>query len=922
MGSSSVRWGSSACAAAGFASAISARDRRFVSIALLNPEIADRRYNLHAMRRRPLVRRLAVSLVFALSGTAVAWLSIVPAALRAGAFRQTAERRISETLGFPVRIGQLDMPDGRTLLARRVSLSPTLPGLGTVEIETVTVRFNGLAPLSDVRDVAIDGVRATVDIAPDKLRELARPSDAPGPAAPHKPLRLTGPLPLPPIHVTRLEIDGRVGSQLCRIRQGEVRIDPAGPFVISFAATGRLETSPDPEIDVRGALELTETSGRVRFDRVKIATFAANAGLDVPRDDAATASLKLEAFKIPHAFLSLFESFTGMKASGLVTTHCTFSLESRKLARLEFEGELADYEVSGEGVRLKNRKGRTRLTAAVEPHPDGGWRATGKLGDLEIGLGGGAVLHFSTASYETRVDGLRSIGAFRFEDAYFARDDLESTKVAGELAFDVTRSEGDRVFAGTARLTIFGAELLKGELYQELDPKSAVALTLAGRFDLNAGTYEFKGASLSIGGIGRVAVDGLLRRTKGAVAYDVAFETDALSAAAIAQKLAGVWSIPDLSMEGTVRAKARLAGEGGSFTLDGRAMLDALTVRKGALSVVKLSGNVPVLLAHGAKLDRVEKGSLEWADVVPCPGVALGPQKLEVAARENSIRFPDVLSFPLWDGRAQLGEISLWNLVESPRVDFKCGVDDMDLQAMATALEVKRKLPGRASISWGSVFIGANHIAVTETARLSMFQGAIELQHPRVLKPFDGTNRAFQFGFSLAGIRLRDVCRTLSEFGLIDGVVNAGGAMELHASGLPNWFRIVARTVERPGVEQMCDLQAIRALATLIGGPEMGDQIGRLPADKLYYEKFGFYAAMDIDFTFYPRGLYFQPERTGRLAEQDIEMLKFGKRPEEKGREFIMVGTGRTRVNIDIVNPGGGIDFNDMIDRFKKVERK
>ncbi|MBI2930436.1 MAG: hypothetical protein HYY16_02195 [Planctomycetes bacterium] len=869
-------------------------------------------------RRR--LRRTVIALLYPAIAIPVLWLSLLPAALRAGFLRDTIEAKLSQSLGMPVHIGALDLPNGCELTARHLKLRPNAPGLGPIEIDTALIRFRTLAPFGTVREVLLDGVRASIDLSPDQLREWTRPAaPQPGSEAPSR-FRLAGPLPLPPIRASRIELSGRVGGDPYDVRDLEIRIDPATDFVISFGAKGLLTTSPDPKIDVRGALELTTSSGRVRLDRFKIGTLAAKAGFEVPRESSAAASVQVDSFSLPHALVSLLEALTGMKAHGLLTSHCTLSLENNSLSSIEFEGELTDYEVSGQDVRFRHRTGRTRLSLSVAPHPEGGWKARGRVADLEMNLGAGAVLHFPSAAYEARIDGARSVGTVRFEDAFVAHDDFESSQGTGQIAFDVTRDGNNRVFTGFVQLTLSHAEMLKGALYHLLDRADALSLTLAGRLDLEAGETQFKGSGISVGGLGRLSVDGTIRRTPAGLTYDVSLETGEMDAGSLTEQLRELELVDGLAAQGRVRARARFAGDAGAFRVEGRLFLSDLTIRWGGLSAVRLNAEVPLLLSRGETLNRAERGWIAFEDLIPCPAVSLGARRLEVVAGENSLRLPESFAFALWGGQARLGEIAMWNLMDDLHTELHFGVDGLDFARVAAVYGITRPLSGRASLPWGTLLISGPQITVAQNARIGIFEGEIALQHLRILNPFDRIRRAYRFGFDMTAIRLREVCRTLTEFGLIDGVAEAAGQIELHASGLPNWFDVRLRTVRRRDVTQECDLQAVRALAMLIGGPDVARQIARIPAERLSYKKFGFYAFMDVDFTFYPRGLYFQ-RADGEVVLQDVADLRKGRRPSEPGREFIMIGAGMRRVNIDIVNPGGGLDFNDIIDRFNKVKK-
>ncbi len=860
------------------------------------------------MRRSKLARRSLLALLYIVWGAAVAWFSILPAALRAGFLHATIERKVGEALGCAVRLGQIDFPNGRELTVRGTTITPSMPGLGAVEIESVRVSFAGLAPLSELSEIAIDGVKARVDLAVDHLKPTAAPPGAP----PSTPIRLAVPRTLPTIRATRVSIDGTVGGEAVSLRELDVRLERDG----SFAGTGRLATSSDPEIDVRGSI----TDGRVRFDRLKIGTLSAKAGLATPGDKDMTGNFAIDSFKIPRALQSVLEGVTGVKARGLVTTSLAFTLDGTRLASLEFEGELVNYEVEKSGVRVAHKKDRTRVKLSVTTHPAGGWAATGTLSDVEVQLGGGFVLHFPQAAYDAHIDGGRSAGTIRFADAFCSQGEFESSRTEGDLAFDVTRDAENRVFTGSTRLTLRHAEMLRGEIYQEVDKDHVLELLLAGRFDIEAGNYEFRGTGASLGGVGKISLDGSVRRGGNGFVYDVGIETDDLSAKELAARLAAMYSIEDITMAGRIRAKARLTGEAGEYALDGRATLIDVAIRKGPLAIAKLEGEIPLMISKRRDFDRTERGWISFEDLVPMKGISLGKRRLEAVARTNSLRFPDTISFDLFGGRATLGEIAIWDIANSPHYDLKCGATDIDLTLLVKSFGSDRRLKGSASIEHGPVLISMQQVTILKPLRLSIFEGMAEFQHIRVLKPADPVHRAYQMGFVAGGLRLRDICRTMTEFGAIDGVADAQGMIELHTSGLPNWFQIQMRTVKRDGVEQMCDLKAIRALARVMSGEDIAARLQELRTDKLYYDKFGFFAAMDVDFSLYLRGFWWQPRGSSTFTEVPIEDLKVGKRPKTPGLEFLMVGTGRQQVNMNIANPGVGIDFNDLLDRFKKVK--
>ncbi len=712
-------------------------------------------------RRARRLRLAAVALPLAGGLLAVAWLSVLPAYLRAGGFRDAVARRISAATGAPARIASADLPDAATLVVRGLRLEAPVPGIDSIEIATLRVRYPHLAPFGEPVEVVAEGADARFTLG----RDL--------PAAPAREFR--APATVPSIRLVDSRASGTVEGRPVSVASLRATAEPAGAG-ISF--------SVHATVDAVGPLEL-----------------------------------KGEAHWTPSPTLRLSSARFG---DGL----------SLRLASLL--GPAA-----GDPARLPGR------IALEFSGGDGAWRGASISGLAgRIGIDGSAVRLDLDAGSLVR-------GGRRIE-------------LGGASLRCRAERRGERTELGDVSAVLPGLGTVKGE--GSFGP---------GKFRLSVDT-------------GELPLGPLLDRLRPWIPID-----------------------PSLAAEGTARVTGAL--DGGS--LEAVLALRGATLDWGGTRVRGVSGEIPV--AAWANSGPVRRGQVSFEGAELPLGIRIGPKRLGLVGRPDFLGVETPIGSDLWGGHVLLAELKFEDFLGTkPRVSALLGADRIDLAKLGAALGLARPPVGRLDIPGGRLVLTPEQATYESSAEAAAFGARISVKGLRASMPFDRERRILKAAFRVDGLRLREVLECLAGAGVVDGVLDARGEVDLGAAGRPLRLRLEAATRAAAGVPQELDLDALKHLARRLGW-----DVGRfdlLGLRALAYERLGVVADLDDGRTLRLRGRTWVAAGGG-VVEATVEELRAGRRPPAGASEYFIQGAepgifallfgGRGALNVLNPRPGEPIDL-------------
>lgn len=902
-------------------------------------------------RGRKLARFAVAAAPFVLFSPAVFILSLLPALVDRGALNAMIERTLSVRLGAPVTIQGAHLVDNRMLVLEGVRIRSLHPLAESIHIDAVRARFGFPFPLGRLENIRVEGPLVRIDADDAKLTQLM----AAGSGATARP-SVQVPREFPGLEIVGGVVEGTLGEQTFRVHRLHGFLDNSGGGTIPFQLIGRVERRPDPEVIIRGRIELTGEP-RLIFERLKVADF--DSDLTYAGGPDTTLLFRLRAFSISRGFARTLQNLAGgPQVMGLVSFESSLTLgRDGRLVRFVSEGTLQRIRIAESD--LAGPRFRLALTPIEQ-----GVLAEGTVEQFEFKLKDGPEVRVAKLAFEASQE--EAARRFRGRMTYEGARVLSSgTKIeelkAGTVEFDVIKD--GKTFEGFVLATLQGAFVEEGDAYQDLTGH-VIRARLQGRFDLDRGVYEFRETSLAINDLGSVFLSGRMARAKEGFEYDLAVRTDLLNAAQVTRLGANTLSAiagfdpEQMRASGRVEARARFHGDGqrsetdltvrfsdyqggykglevtrfnGEVRLSRRcdpavtrvqvvATFTADEIQTGPFRLAGARGTVPLVLARGtADAATVLHGELA-VDELFCKQESLGPQRLPLEARAGVLRTLQPISGEILGGRVTVGPVTLESLAhESFAARTSLTIRGAQLAEVIRAFGGDMRPEGTFDADFEMVEYKDDNLRFVGSARLSAFQGQATFYQVRLNKLT--SDASCTFAVDLERISLQALSRALCGQGIAHGVISGTGRFDVFEDGQLQEFELQVWNV--PGAEsQILSLKAAAALVAATEGPQAARSLEQLPVRRLYYSDLGLYARLNPGGRLLLRGKHYRTVSEAGLVtfrQYTWDELRANRVDPHHAGEYIMVGTSLHRINIILTHPGRTTNWDTFIHRWKDV---
>lgn len=660
------------------------------------------------------------------------------------------------------------------------------------------------------------------------------------------------------------------------LKDGRISFDP-----IDLAAAGPRIRAWIPGLpEVRGrmgaSVELREgwAQARLRLDGVGL-----TAG-----------SLQLKELSGELPLIHAWGAIPQVQARGKIRwSGLSFPVEGLGERTFDVEAEPDRLRFAAAGFQLTLARRADAMSATVDLHD---WPA---VPGMRVG----------SASVEAKLREKRLDVKARFNGVSLARDGLEIAGVEGTASASAAGS------AVALELRLSKAEVLAGETYADLEG-AVLEIRAAGRRE--GGAWRLDEGVATLSDLGSVRAQGVWAGKTGWASV----ETSELPIDALLRRAESIFGVKGVTGGGTARLVARLQGSSAEGTLT----LMSVEAHAGRAALAGLTGELPFILGSPAAPPR--RGWIAFENLSAGGVLELGPRKLSVTARPDALSMDTPLSVELWGGEVRIEDVEIIGLRTGWRAGATVQALGLDLRRATATIE------GTVDIPSGRLIATSERVILDPPIRATLFGGRAEVRNLRLVQPLDAIRRAAQFGFRLQGVRLRPAFRAAMGHGVMDGVLDARGEMEVHGSGKPNWFRLEASTREVEGVPQELDLAAVKKLARQLGtDPTSLDPLG---IRTFSYDRLGIYAVLDPNWILYVRGKYYVPREgpdAGRLMEYPVEDLMGRKVAPGDPVEYLIKGRTPSifgqllgkhgEVNVINSRPGNGTDFDQVWRNLGKV---
>jgi hypothetical protein len=325
-----------------------------------------------------------------------------------------------------------------------------------------------------------------------------------------------------------------------------------------------------------------------------------------------------------------------------------------------------------------------------------------------------------------------------------------------------------------------------------------------------------------------------------------------------------------------------------------------------SLSVGSISVNLPFALHSPGKGNELgnEPSEFSGADFgkVRLKDIVLGPAQvgaidLDVVLKENALYIKSPAPVEVLNGKLNLGEVRARDILSSSaEVKSSFSAEGINVEPISQAMGLP-KIPGTINALFPNILLSRSHISTTGTAKVYAFEGAITIDSVGVEQPFSPV-RTFLANLSFDDIRLLQLTDVL-KFGTITGVLE-GTVKGLEISqGQPAAFVADFETVERRGVPQTINFDAVENISILGTGTGFPATIGRgifSFVDEFRYGKIGFYTTLKND-NFRLRG---------KVVRDSTEYFVRG----------VFFGPS---INVINRNPGQTVSFKSMLERISRI---
>jgi hypothetical protein len=269
--------------------------------------------------------------------------------------------------------------------------------------------------------------------------------------------------------------------------------------------------------------------------------------------------------------------------------------------------------------------------------------------------------------------------------------------------------------------------------------------------------------------------------------------------------------------------------------------------------------------------------------------------EIPVSAGFKIYRIPAPLAFPLWGGVVTAGGVTFDGSGARPFLQAEANLSEVELSAVLPGRGIEGKLGGNL----GTITLNVDQASASGELTVRVFDGTVKAMDLGMVRPFD-TGRRIQGKVLFDHLNLEPLTQLFS-FGKISGYVQ--GSIEHLAFGpeYPERFYLTLKTQEVAGVPKKINVQAIENVSLL--GTGWGELGGLRSGINRWFQ----------EYTYREIGL------TCSLVEGRVTLRGTIL---EDGLEYLVRKPGLIGIDVINRNPENEIDFSDMVERFRRINKK
>ena len=446
-------------------------------------------------------------------------------------------------------------------------------------------------------------------------------------------------------------------------------------------------------------------------------------------------------------------------------------------------------------------------------------------------------------------------------------------------------------------------ELLIGSFYGDFTD-SNVSFSLEGKYTKANNSIKVSRSELSLRDIGTVLVSGEisnltesphfnteihLRELTNKRAYDFFLkETFQDSLPILSQlEISGTTSMI-LSLEGTLD-RINAHGEINAVDID-------ILGKSPQLSINGVSLSLPIDISYpevSFSKEAEHFGSLKIQSIL-CEDLRCEEFHAFPAIWQNALVFKEDISIPVFGGNVRLKSINYKDLFSPERkLTLSISIDDINLEQVSTSLKIP-KFSGNLSGVIPEASIVGSSLRTEGEIVMELFGGDIRVKNLSVNNVF-GPVPSIEVSVEIQDIDLGMLTETF-EFGHISGIIKGYVRDLVITDGQAESFEALIETVQRDGVSQKINVEALKKISILGTGSAAVLSSGIYQFFKEYrYKKIGF---------------------KGFLKNDKFILLGV----ESEGNKEYLVKGGFFPPKVDVINYTRKVSFQEMIKRLKRIK--
>jgi hypothetical protein len=311
------------------------------------------------------------------------------------------------------------------------------------------------------------------------------------------------------------------------------------------------------------------------------------------------------------------------------------------------------------------------------------------------------------------------------------------------------------------------------------------------------------------------------------------------------------------------------------------------------ISMTRLSGEIPFAFSSsGGSSGSARNGFVTFMQLQTGSAVS-EVNYLALTSTTNRLSFADPWKLNLAGGHILIENLSFGRESADLFVSGRTHIDNIDLQKLTQALELT-PMQGSVTADLGDFEYSGGLLQSEGEARIDVFDGSIQVRNLRARDIFS-SYRSFEGDIDFQGIDLEQLTKTF-EFGEINGIID-GYIHDLRLFGkVPSAF--VAEIATRDEGERNISVKALNNLTVISQGglsATLSRGVYRF-IDFYRYRKIGLFCALRND--------VFVLKGTAR-SDSDLHLVDGGLLPPR----------------INVLAPGTGVSFREMLRRLERIDR-